>query len=244
MSGIFLSSTGGTSLVVSGVGPDLSIKGLIQGTGISFIDNGSSIRIINDTDLYSTGGNSLVVSGSGPDLSIKGLITGTGISIISNGTSLKIYQSSVIPTVWLVTDVKSSGTNGGASVSGTWTRRDLNTLSGSSLNNVTLASNQLTITAGTYHIQAHAPALNAGGGHRIKLRNITDSTDTLIGSTANTNSATTQTDAWLEGFFTITSSKVFEIQHIVSFGSSSGFGIGVPPFGISEIYTVVRITQM
>ena len=90
-----LFSTGGSTLVVSGSGPNLSIKGLIAGTGITFFDNGTSITIIENVNLYSQAGTSLVFSGSGPNLIIDGLTQGPGISFQTGGGSIAIINTSL-----------------------------------------------------------------------------------------------------------------------------------------------------
>ena len=46
---VILTSAGGVSLVSDGVGPELDIKGLIEGTGISFISTGTDITINSTT---------------------------------------------------------------------------------------------------------------------------------------------------------------------------------------------------
>lgn len=65
-----LTSLGGTSLVGDGDGPDMSIRGLSTGTGISITDVGNTLEITNtglntDVTLSSLGGISLVGDGSG-----------------------------------------------------------------------------------------------------------------------------------------------------------------------------------
>lgn len=145
-----------------------------------------------------------------------------------------------------VKDVKAANTAGGGFTSGAWQTRDLNTLEGDT-SFISNASNQFTLTqAGTYHIEAYAPAYDVDL-HKIKLRNISDSTDDIIGSSeyAGISSAdTSQTVSILKGVITIASSKTFEIQHRSSTTrATDGFGLA-SNFGVSEVYTVVKVTRV
>jgi hypothetical protein len=94
---VTLSNAGisGVSLVYNGTGPDLVIKGLSGGTGItSVIDDGTTV-VINtpNTTLASAGGTSLVNDGIGPDLAIKGLVAATGISFTNSATQISIAST-------------------------------------------------------------------------------------------------------------------------------------------------------
>lgn len=148
-------------------------------------------------------------------------------------------------TVYLK-DVKASGIAGGASTSGAYQTRVLNTLEGDT-SFVSLVSNQFTLQPGTYHIEASAPS-NASNQHRIKIRNITDSTDSIIGSSStNGNSSspfTVTSHSFLCGIISITSAKTFELQHRVGTSRApDGYGPGLP-FGDADVYSQVKITKV
>ena len=110
-SSVTLSSAGtapSNSIVNDGVGPAIAVKGLIAGTGVSFISTLTDITV-NNTDpgsavtLSSAGtapSNSLVNDGVGPAVAVKGLIAGTGISFISTLTDITINSSA--PTKYSV----------------------------------------------------------------------------------------------------------------------------------------------
>jgi hypothetical protein len=81
------------------------------------------------------------------------------------------------------------------------------------ISGASLASNQITLPSGTYFIDASAPGL-ATESQSIKLRNTTDSSDTLIGTSEYGNSDyIQQMHSYIIGRFTIASQKTFEIQH-------------------------------
>lgn len=136
-----------------------------------------------------------------------------------------------------IRDEKSSGTGGGSSTSGFQTRT-LNTKVLDETGNVTLSSNQFSLPSGTYIIEAYAPAGNSGH-HKIKLRNVTDSSDTLIGLAED---GASPGRAWLFGKFTIASSKTFSIQHYCENGGGQlGTATGD---GTIEIYTTVHLQKV
>lgn len=117
---ITLTSAGGTySLAGPGVSPNLTVKGLTPGTGITMMGVGATEIIISAPNaefpvtLSSTGGQPLVVDGGGPDLTIRGLTGQLG--------EIDIY---VQPTDLLITlaggpiSLTSAGTLGSFSLAG------------------------------------------------------------------------------------------------------------------------------
>ena len=81
--------------------------------------------------------------------------------------------------------------------------------------------------------------------NKLKLRNITDGSDELIGSSGRADVGNTQGDnAHLMGAFTIVAEKVFELQHYCdSTQTTQGFGVA-SNFGVSEVYAQVKITKI
>lgn len=143
-----------------------------------------------------------------------------------------------------LSDVKFTGTSGGSTTALSWQTRTLNTEDSDTGSHCTLATNQFTLAAGTYRIKVLAPAWEVNR-HKIRLRNISDSTTDLTGrSDWAPTSPATQTYAGLEGQFTIASSKTFEIQHYTT-SSVAGQGFGVETSdGSDEVYTVVELWKV
>lgn len=140
----------------------------------------------------------------------------------------------------MIRDEKPSGTNGGTFDAGAWRRRDLNTIVSNDGDFVTLASNQVTLPAGTYRARAYVPAY-AVAAHRCRLQNVTDGTTTLLGSSGyNGVSSGGGPDSVLAGRFTIASAKTFEVQHRCATSRSTN-GFGVAGNLETEIYTVLEI---
>jgi hypothetical protein len=203
--------------------------------------------------------NSLTIPMNRDDyITINGA-TGTGLR--NSAAPLRVYITALlsdisflaaIPTqkTAYIKDIKSSGVSGGTFTSGAWQTRDLNTLSGN-IDFITNTSNQFTLIKGEYELEAEAPAANGVGGHKIRLRNITDSTDEAIGTSGQnrTNSIVDGTRfmttlSKLKCKLELTETKTFEIQHrsTATYGGN-GFGVALG-FGVDEVYTQVKITKV
>lgn len=156
------------------------------------------------------------------------------------------------PRVAYLRDEKTTGTQGGTFTSGAWRTRTLNIIDGDT-SFVSLSANQFTLQPGTYHIEAKSPVgsrLNVGpGNHKAKLRNITDSSDDIMGSTGSMQTQAgfnhiTMDDSDIEGIVTIVVPTVFEIQHqCQTTHSTYGFGIA-SNYSTVEIYTQVKMTKV
>lgn len=166
------------------------------------------------------------------------------IAAESDIDALETNKQNKILTAY-IKDVKPSGTAGGTFTSGAWQTRDLNTLEGDT-GFVSLSANQFTLQPGKYEIEASAPA-HLVDSHKVKLRNITDSTDDIIGRNAHSTDSNTGADitsSELNDTVTLTATKTFEIQHRCQVSrSGNGFGIAAS-FGVDEIYTQVKITKV
>jgi hypothetical protein len=154
------------------------------------------------------------------------------------------------PRIAYLKDVKANNIDGGTHTAGSYQTRVLNTLEGD-VSFVSLASNQFTLQPGTYHIEASAPAARVNR-HIVKLRNISDSVDTILGSSSNADSTVSpggdsvesQTISTLAGVFSISTAKTFEIQHRgTTTQATIGFGYAAN-FGNNELYTQVKITKV
>jgi len=142
-----------------------------------------------------------------------------------------------------VKDVKTAASFGGTFTSGAWRTRDLNTLTGAT-GSVSVATNQITLTAGTYHIEATAPAANVNG-HQSRFQNITDATTEILGSSEYVSSAAnTNTISRCTGVITVASTKVYEFQHRCQ-TSAGSFGYGLSSnFSVDTVYAQIKITKI
>jgi hypothetical protein len=180
-----------------------------------------------------------------------------GFDIVLETTKDKVvlkYSSTL--SLWIVTsskslapiaifeDQKASGTDGGTFTAGAWQTRTLNTTVTNRIAGVSLGSNQITLPAGSYRIFITSVGDDVQL-HKVKLRNITDSTDPLIGfSSDTTTGSAVATNAICNGPLTITDTKVFEVQHRSS-ATQATYGFGsAASFGVVEVYCQIIIEKI
>jgi hypothetical protein len=144
----------------------------------------------------------------------------------------------------LISDQKSANTDGGSFTSGAWRTRTLNTEVSDSGNHASVASNQITLAAGTYRVRASAPGKQCNG-HMVKLYNITNSVDILLGTSMFAGSGSTgENRSEVVGEFTIAAPKVIELQHrCETTRNTDGFG-GPANIGETETYAIVELVKV
>jgi hypothetical protein len=167
------------------------------------------------------------------------------ITMISDGTNWKITDHPIPQTAY-IKDIKTTGTAGGASTASTVQVRDLTTISGDA-SIVTLSSNQFTLQAGEYAIEAYAPGFLVNR-HQVFLYNTSDSTYDIDGQPTISGSTSISSISSLLGTITITAAKVYEIRHWTQSTQASN-GLGVEGDGTNnpqsaEVYTTVKITKL
>jgi len=146
------------------------------------------------------------------------------------------------PKLFHVRDQKPAGTPGGTASSATWNIRTLNTVVTNEITGASLATNIITLPAGTYEIDALAPAYKVNG-HKLRLYNITDAVTTLVGTSCHANDIVSSISL-IRGRFTLTSTKTFRLEHYTT-SAEGTFGLG-PAGGPSEVetYADVRIEKL
>ena len=159
----------------------------------------------------------------------------------SRKQSRAAMRTAMAPSYAKISDTKTQNTNGGTATSGTWEVRDLQTEDQDPDSIVSISSNRFTLQAGTYYIKAKAPGYSVDT-HRIKLYNYTDTSDVIIGDNSQ-SAGSAQTNAELEGKFTISSAKEFEIRHRVV-TTYATIGHGIASNFTTEVYTVVEIWKL
>ena len=232
----------------------VSLNGILQKPGSSFTVSGSTITFASN---LVTGDviDFIQILGNVLDLGVPSDSTVSLAKLTASGTKDATtflrgdntfaeaggkFESQLLH----VRDEKSAGTSGGAFNNGSFRTRDLNTSVTNEITSASLSSNQITLPSGTYFITATAPFYNSGRS-KAKLRNISDSSDTIIG-TSDFGSASgddQQGTNFITGRFTIASSKTFEIQQRCETTNSNGFGIS-SNFAVTEVYTDVQIWKV
>jgi hypothetical protein len=196
----------------------------------------SDLFVDNIKHQSSQGSGTITVGASGETVEIP-----SGVTLTNNGTASG-FEGVFESQLFHVRDEKASGVDGGASVAGDNTR-DLNTVVTNEITGASLSSNQITLPAGTYFIQASAPAFKPNF-HKIILYNTTDTSNEVIGLSAYSSSAeSVQTTAMLCQRFTITATKVFELTHqIHAAKATNGLGVSFTP--TINIYANVMIWKV
>lgn len=140
----------------------------------------------------------------------------------------------------LIRDEKANTVDGGTFTSGVWQTRDLNTEVSDDGGHASLSSNQITLAAGTYRFQAHAPAFGVNQ-HKSKLRNISDGVDIEIGQSEFASAGDNgYNNSFAEGRFTLATSKTIELQHrCTTTKTTNGFG-AASSLGVIEVYAVIE----
>ncbi len=154
-------------------------------------------------------------------------------------------DAALVSKIAFIKDLKLSGVNGGTcDPAKAWDQvRDLNSLSGDS-SFVSLSSNMFTLDAGTYIIEAHAPAY-LDGFHKAVLFNVDSNQPLIYGSNARSHStAGGMESSIVMGQVTIAAQTVFAIKHRCGvLRADVGFGSAIS-FGVEEVYTQVKITKV
>jgi hypothetical protein len=235
----------------------VSLNGILQAPTDSYTISGSTI-IFSSALTTSDVIDFIIVLGDVLSLatvsdSTIGLakLTATGTkdatTFLRGDNSFAVPAGSKFGTALLhVRDEKANGTAGGTFTSGAWQTRTLNTSLTNEISGASLSSNQIILPAGTYFIYASLPAMHVNN-HKAKLRNVTDSSDTLIGTNdyaGSTNTGYVNTNSLIKGRFTIASQKTFEIQHrCATTLAGEGFGTGCS-FSVIEVFTDVQIWKV
>lgn len=148
-----------------------------------------------------------------------------------------------VPEVLRIYESQSSGVVSSQTFTvGAWNTRVLNTTDGS-ISGASLSSNEITLPAGTYLIEAWAPAWRVSG-HKSRIYNVTTSSVELVGQNAYglvNNSQFTVTNARLSGRLVLATTTVIRLEHYVQAYSTAVPTVGAP--GTEEVYAEVLITK-
>jgi len=168
---------------------------------------------------------------------------GGGTLLFTSASAATFFPADLAATtIAIFNETQASATAGGTSVATTYTKRTLNT---TIINNIgaTLTTSVIALVAGTYRVFAMSPFFNPTAVS-IRLRNTTDSTTTIAGVNAYAG-ASAGCYAQLDGTFTITGTKNFEVQYFCNNGvATNGLGVNLSSAGVSEIYTQITIEKI
>jgi len=142
----------------------------------------------------------------------------------------------------LIRDEKAASNHGGTFTAAAWQTRVLNTEVSDDGGHASLASNQITLAAGTYEFKANLPCHEVGDS-KARLANITDSIY-VYGENIYATAGGGCNINYLSGKFTIAAPKVFELQHRCSVtGTNTGFGFGAY-IGVIEVFASIEFRKV
>jgi hypothetical protein len=143
----------------------------------------------------------------------------------------------------ILEDQKAQNTSGGTFTSGADRTRDLNTEVYDPFGLCTLSSNQFTLSAGTYYIDATVPCAGVDRNQAI-LYNATGTAQITRGTSSVAPFTTTaQSVSYIRAVFTVAASQALEIRHrCQTTGTTVGFGVE-SNFG-TERYTRVCLWRI
>lgn len=220
-----------------------------SGASRALVKNAGAQLAVNYSGDF-TGGTAIMGSGS-TNLFVSGASNGN-VGIGTTNPNAKVDVNGTVsattiiaaPPMMIVADEKAAATAGGTATSGAWQTRTLNTVNLNTITGASLASNQITLPAGTYVIRASAPAFDVNR-HQARLYNATDAVVAIDGTSEYANSSYGGANrSFVTGQVSIAASKAFRLEHRVNTTvSNNGFGVE-SNLGSTETYSTIEITKI
>lgn len=166
-----------------------------------------------------------------------------GTTIEKDGTSGKLQVKAGSRAVLSYAYSVASGVAPSAASRNAWTKFPLNTevIDTGSLGS--LASNQITLAAGTYTCEAFMPSMRARGT-KLRLRDTTGGTTLVIGLTVESYSGINESNfSTLSGAFTIGVQSVLELQYYFRDSDSTAAFSNASSTGENEVYGVITFQK-
>jgi len=188
--------------------------------------------------LKHSGGNSVIIASPSSNPASDRTIT---LPSDADGTLARTLDVA-FKSYAIIADQKSSTTVGGVFSDGDWRTRDLNTELADPDGIVSISSNQFTLQAGSYLIEAQAPAYRINR-HIIKLYQTSGTPADIAFGTSEFASLSyaEQNSSFLSTRVTISSATTYEIRHRCQSTYSGSDGFGVDSSLAIETYTMVKI---
>lgn len=133
---------------------------------------------------------------------------------------------------------------GGGSTASTWVTRNLTTAASNSITGASLASNEITLPAGTYEIIGSAPAFGAQA-NKVRLYDVTGAASVVEGETVWGNNTTMERRVGIRGRFTLAVQSNVRIEMYSSASvATNGFGVDAGFVGVDNHFTDVLIRRV
>jgi hypothetical protein len=164
------------------------------------------------------------------------------LDLTTDGTNWFILKA--MEKTLVLKHTEAAGTAGGTLSSGSWATRKLNTIEGDQSFLVSLSSNQFTLKPGLYFIDAFMICRRVQR-FQGRLRNITDNTNVMSGSSDEAASDSNVTSRnIIKGYISISAQKTFALQQQCSTTiTTNGLG-NASNFGITELYAGAAIRRI
>lgn len=177
---------------------------------------------------------------------VDGAVTAGKLASTLNlsGKTLTLSAAQRASDYILIRDEKAAGTEGGTFTSGAWQTRTLNTEVSDAGGHASLATNQITLAAGTYECRISCPG-SIVADHQARLYNTTAAATILEGTSEQSAAGSTTTSrSVIVGRFTVAAAQALEVQHRCSTTrATDGFG-GAANFGEKEVYTIAEFWRV
>jgi hypothetical protein len=172
---------------------------------------------------------------------LTGALTLSGDPTVALHAATKQYVDYYRQADVILRDERAAGTAGGTGVAPpARTTLPLNTTAKNRGSMTSLSSNQFTLPAGTFRIQAFSSGNDAAAG-KMFLRNVTDSTDLLQGPHGGAFGIL----GFLSGEFTLAATKTLRLEAIINGGGDGAAELGQPYSGTgTEVYRHCEITRI
>jgi hypothetical protein len=167
--------------------------------------------------------------------------------VVYDGADFVLLTAPVGDHYALVREEQASGVDGGGFTSGAWQKRSLNTKVIDTGGDVSLSAGAVTLTAGVWEFEAWGIGHEVGD-HKLRLQNTTDATTVEVGlnerARGGSGDPTISSRAAVDGRFTISANKTFELQHrCSSTRGTDGFG-NAAGFGVVEVYSAIKFRKV
>ncbi len=165
-------------------------------------------------------------------------------TVICTGTALADGLSPASAAAYFHIQDQQAG-DGGTTTGTTWTTRPLNTSVSNTITGASIATNVITLPAGTYKLVGYS-CLYQCGLSQIRLRNTSDAATTLLGSITEmgSGSQTEHVHCQIQGMFTLAASKNLELQYYVATAQTND-GLGADAnTGENNVFADVLIEKV
>jgi len=154
-----------------------------------------------------------------------------------------LAKGMALSTIMHVRDEKANGTSGGNTSAGTWHTRDLNQVKINNIAGASLASNRITLPAGTYFVLARAPIYGCEHS-KSKIYNVTGAADLVLGSNARAGAGdTTMNSTWVMDVLTLAVTSNIELRTYAASAGTNGLGVATSA-GTIEVYSGVIVWKL